>query len=210
MRSSTAPRSRKQSNGLFFPRPRAVHRVEPICSFCLSPHQLIMRMRPRAMIRPSCRIEPGGTPTSAGTPLANSILSLIPSIRGHERRWAGRRPPSARLFLGKGGYRRCCDNRLNLDRISRSATLSGLPRPGSSRGSAAMTTLQLRRSIAFIRSRSSIAVVLGERLKPSNMRRSNGSTGSITADCSSPSATSRPQTLKQCYDVMTSKSAIAA
>ena len=63
----------------------------------------------------------------------------------------------------------------------------------SAASATAMTTPWPRRSTASTRPRSSIGVVHGDRLKLSNTPRSNGSTGSITADCSNPSAISRPQ-----------------
>jgi hypothetical protein len=73
--------------------------------------------------------------------------------------------------------------------IYRSSTSSALPRPGSSHRSAAsataMTTPWPKPSTAFTRPRSSTDEAPGDPLKPSNMRRWNGWTGSTTGDCSS-------------------------
>jgi len=80
--------------------------------------------------------------------------------------------------------------------IYRSNTPSALPRPGSSRRSAAsvtaMTTPWPRQSMAFTRPRSFTGEDHGDPLKPSNTPRWNGSTGSTTGACWSPSETYRP------------------
>ena len=70
----------------------------------------------------------------------------------------------------------------------------GVPRRPSE---TAMTTLSRRPSTACSRRRSSTAAVLGAVSRPSNTRRSNGSTGSIPAAFSSPSGTSHPQKPKK-------------
>src|SRR5215204_4648445 len=77
----------------------------------------------------------------------------------------------------------------------RSSTRSASPRPASSRRSAvwatAMTTPWPRPSTASTRPRSSIGGGRGDPSKPSNTRHWNGSTGSTTSGCSSPSGTCR-------------------
>ena len=79
--------------------------------------------------------------------------------------------------------------------ICRSSTRSASPRPASSRRSAvsatAMTTPWPKPSTASTRPRSSIGGARGDPSKPSNTRHWNGSTGSTTSGCSSPSVTCR-------------------
>jgi putative transposase len=76
-------------------------------------------------------------------------------------------------------------------------TPSGWPRPASSPRSAASATATTtpwpRRSTASSRPRSSTAAARGAASRPSNTPPSNGSTGSTTAACWSPSETSRRQ-----------------
>lgn len=79
--------------------------------------------------------------------------------------------------------------------MTRSSIPTALPRPGSSRQwgvlATAMTTPRPRRSTVFIRQKLSNAEVHGDHLKPWNMPRSNGRTGSTIDASSRPSVISR-------------------
>ena len=99
------------------------------------------------------------------------------------------------------GDRASCTAATTASNTRRSNTPSAWPKPESILQSAASatatTTRWPKRSTASTRSRRSAGAAHGDRSRPSNTPPSLGSTGSIIATCSAPSATSRPQRPKQ-------------